>query len=302
MSEPPTDDGPPAAGAPADPMAAMFAGLADTLRRFANGEQEPVAPRPAATVLLVRDRDGGPEVYMLRRAASMAFAAGFFAFPGGSVDDRDRGLSTGSWVGPAPAEWAQRLGCEVSLAQALVCAAVRETFEESGVVLAGPDAESVVADTSGEDWEEDRVALLDRSLSLAELLERRGLMLRADLLRAWAHWITPEVEPRRFDTRFFVAALPEGQRTRDVGGEADRVVWIRPGDALDRERRGELSLLPPTIAALTGLAECADVAAVLRAGEQREISPVLPKVLLGPDDSIRFVLPHDPDYPREQVG
>jgi 8-oxo-dGTP pyrophosphatase MutT (NUDIX family) len=299
MAEPPTADGPTTAEPPADPVAAMFAGLADTVRRLDSGEQQPVTPRPAATVLLVRDRDGGPEVYLLRRTASMSFAAGFFVFPGGSVDDRDRDLPPEAWVGPPPTQWADRLGCDTSLAQALVCAAVRETFEESGVVLAGADRESVVADTSGEDWEADRIALLDRSLSLAQLLRRRDLMLRADLLRPWAHWITPEVEPKRFDTRFFVAALPEGQRTRDVGGEADRVVWMRPNDALDRERRGELSMLPPTIAALTGLADCADVAAVLRAGDEREISPVLPKIRLEADDSIRFVLPHDPDYPQQ---
>ena len=102
------------------------------------------------------------------------------------------------------------------MARALVCAAVRETFEESGVLLAGASADEVVADTTGDDWEADRVALEARELSLTDFLERRGLVLRSDLLGAWAGWLTPVFEPRRYRTWFFVAVLPEGQRTRDV--------------------------------------------------------------------------------------
>jgi 8-oxo-dGTP pyrophosphatase MutT (NUDIX family) len=285
-----------------DPMAAMFAGLTDAVRRLASGELQAVEPRHAATVVLLRDRGSGPEVYLLRRTASMGFAAGFFVFPGGSVDPRDQDIADEAWIGPAPRTWATALTSDEPLARALVCAAVRETFEESGVMLAGPDADSVVADTSGDDWEADRLALLDRSLSLAELLRRRDLVLRADLLRAWAHWITPEVEPKRFDTRFFVAAMPDGQRTRDVGGEADRVAWLRPADALAAHGRGEMSMLPPTMATLTDIAAHETVGDVLTAGLQREVTPVMPKVLLDADDKIRFLLPHDPDYPREPVG
>jgi hypothetical protein len=177
-----------------------------------------------------------------------------------------------------------------------VCAAVRETFEESGVVLAGPTADEVVADTTGDDWESDRQALLDRSLSFAELLARRGLLLRADLLRPWSHWITPEAEPRRYDTRFFVAALPPGQRTRDVGGEADRVIWMRCDDALDRFERRELGMLPPTAFTLAELASYKSVADVLAAGDARDVKPVLPKIVLGDDEDARILLPHDEGY------
>src|SRR5207248_9721341 len=132
------------------------------------------------------------------------------------------------------------------LARSLVCAAVRETFEESGVLLAGPSDEAVVDDVSGADWERDRQALLVRSVSFAEFLESRDLSIRSDLLGAWAHWITPEVETRRYDTRFFVAEVPAGQRTRDVGGEADVAAWIHVSDALDRHQAGEFVMLPPT--------------------------------------------------------
>jgi 8-oxo-dGTP pyrophosphatase MutT (NUDIX family) len=285
-----------------DPTAAMFAGLVDTVKRLQRGEQAPAEPRHAATVVLARDRGEGPEVYLLRRTASMAFAAGFFVFPGGSVDPRDQDIPDDAWVGPPPHDWAEALTCDEPLARALVCAAVRETFEESGVLLAGPDEHSVVADTSGDDWEADRLALLDRSLSLAEMLRRRDLHLRADLLRAWSHWITPEVEPKRFNTRFFVAAMPEGQRTRDVGGEADRVAWVRPAGALAATESGEMSLLPPTIATLTDIAEFDSVEDMLAAGHLREVAPVMPKLLLDANDRIRFLLPRDPDYPRESEG
>ena len=160
-------------------------------------------------------------------------------FPGGSVDPRDGETAT-AWSGPPAAQWAAWLGCDEPLARALVCAAVRETFEESGVLLAGPHGASVddiVADTTGDDLERDRLALLDRSVSMAEMLSRRGLVLRSDLLRPWAHWITPEFEPKRFDTRFFVAAVPTGQRPRDVSGEADDTVWLPVAEAVARARR-----------------------------------------------------------------
>jgi 8-oxo-dGTP pyrophosphatase MutT (NUDIX family) len=286
----------------ADPLAALGAGLVEAAKALASGERRPVEPRHAATVVLARDGATGLEVYLLRRTASMAFAAGAFVFPGGSVDERDRDFPEDAWVGPSPADWARSLTSDEPLARALVCAAVRETFEESGVLLAGPDSDSVVADTSGDDWEADRLALLDRSLSLSELLRRRHLLLRADLLRAWTHWLTPEIETRRFDTRFFVAALPAGQRTRHVGGEADRVTWMRPADALAGNERGEMMLMPPTVATLRDLAAQDSVADVLAASEDRTVSRILPKVVVGEGDAIRFLLPGDPDYPQDQSG
>src|SRR5207302_7788536 len=123
-----------------------------------------------------------------------------YGFPGGAVDaaDADEGIA---WAGPDAATWATQLATTADLARTLVCAAVRETFEESGVLLAGPDAGTVLATTGDEGWEADRRALLAGSLSLAELLHRRGLVLRSDLLRPWARWITPVTEARRYDTR-----------------------------------------------------------------------------------------------------
>ncbi len=257
------------------------------------GTVPPAAARDAATVMLLRparparlagdgpagqqgDEDG-LEVYMLRRKPSMAFAPGAFVFPGGSVDPRDADEEV-AWAGPGGAEWGRIFDAPAQLARALVCAAVRETFEESGVLLAGPAAATVVADTTGDDWEADRLALLDRSLSLAEMLRRRRLVLRADLLRPWSRWITPVVEERRFDARFFAAALPPGQRTRDVGGEAAQVAWIRPADAIAAGRRKEIVLWLPTAVSLGELADCASVAAALAA--PRQVTPLLPEVTM----------------------
>jgi 8-oxo-dGTP pyrophosphatase MutT (NUDIX family) len=267
------------------------------VRALAAGEATPAEPRHASTVVLLRDRPDGMQSYLLRRTQTMAFAAGMYVFPGGSVDPRDETLADNAWAGPPPAEWAGLLSADEGLTKALVCAAVRETFEESGVLLAGSGPDDVVADTTGEDWESDRAALVDRSLSFAAMLDRRGLVLRADLLRPWAHWITPEVEPKRYDTRFFVAALPSGQRTRDVGGEADRVAWVRPADALAAADSGEMGMLPPTAFTLSELATYGDVSAVLEAGTARDVKPVLPKIVLGDDDEARLLLPHDEGYP-----
>jgi 8-oxo-dGTP pyrophosphatase MutT (NUDIX family) len=251
--------------------------LAGSARDILAGNRAPASPRDAATVMLLRQAGSGLEVYMLRRKPSMAFAPGAFVFPGGSVDPRDADEQV-AWAGPDAAEWGRVFDAPPSLARALVCAAVRETFEESGVLLAGESASSVVADTTSDAWEGDRNALLDRSVSLAELLARRGLVLRADLLRPWSRWITPVVEPRRFDARFFAAALPAGQRTRDVGGEAAEVAWVVPAAAITAGKRGEIQLFPPTAVTLSELAACGDVDTAL-AGP-RQIAPIIPEVQL----------------------
>lgn len=245
--------------------------LAGAARAWPGGE--PVAPRAASTVLLLRDGDDGPQVFVLRRAATMAFAPRMHVFPGGGVDPRDADPRV-PWVGPGPHWWAAALGAGAAEASELVCAAVRELFEECGVMLAGPDAGSVVADLGDPEWEADRQALLDRSLALSELLGRRGLALRSDLLRPWAHWVTPVFEPRRYDTRFFVAAMPAGQRARHVGGEADQVAWLGAREAVLGHREGRLAMLPPTLVALEEVAAHDDVASVLAA--PREVRRVMP--------------------------
>jgi 8-oxo-dGTP pyrophosphatase MutT (NUDIX family) len=215
------------------------------------------------------------EVYLLRRTQGMPFAGGMTAYPGGGVDPRD-GDTDIAWAGPSPAQWGAAFGCDERTARELVCAAVRETFEEAGVLLAGNSTGGVVPDVSGDDWEEQRQALLARDLSLAELLAGRDLTLRSDLLRPFAHWITPPVEPRRYDTKFFVAALPVGQEARHVSGEADEASWLTPSAALAELSAGARPMLPPTTHTLGQLAPFPDVAAALAGSPPEPLHPISP--------------------------
>jgi 8-oxo-dGTP pyrophosphatase MutT (NUDIX family) len=223
--------------------------------------------------MLVRDTAEGIKVFLMRRHSAMDFVAGVMVFPGGGVDDRDRNADIG-WCGPEPSWWAGRLGVDVDLAEALVCAAARETFEESGVLFAGPadDPDGIVSDASV--FDDARFQLANRSLSFADFLRSEKLVLRADLLRPWANWVTPEEErTRRYDTYFFVGALPEGQRADGENTETDRADWITPEEALGDFAAARTFLLPPTWTQLDSLAghTVAEVLAV-----ERRIVPVQP--------------------------
>jgi len=240
---------------------------------------EPVAVRPAATVMLVRDTTEGISVFLMRRHAGMEFAAGMTVFPGGGVDDRDRDaglVGNRAWYGPEPVWWAERFGIGADLAEALVCAAARETFEESGVLFAGPadDPDSIVGDASV--YNSERAALEDRSLSFADFLCSENLVIRADLLRPWSNWVTPKEErTRRYDTYFFVGALPEGQRADGQNTESDQADWARPEAAIDDFAHGRALLLPPTWSQLDSLTgrTVADVLAL-----ERQIAAVEPEM------------------------
>lgn len=256
--------------------------LVSTAREFADGTRIPAEPRLAATVALLRTGAAGVEVYLLRRQTTMAFAGGMCVFPGGGVDQRDFDAAV-AWAGPTPARWAEQLGVEESLAQALVCAAVRETFEESGVLLAGPDESAVVADTTTPDWEDDRAALEARELSMVELLNRRGLVLRTDLLGAWAGWLTPVFEPRRYRTWFFVAELPPGQVTRDVSSESDEVAWMSAAGAVAACDEERLFMMPPTYLTCLEIAGYADPDAARAATDARRIEIFTPTAEPAPD-------------------
>jgi 8-oxo-dGTP pyrophosphatase MutT (NUDIX family) len=219
---------------------------------IAPNDEQPLVPRPAATVMLVHDTPDGIAVFLMRRHAQMHFAAGTMVFPGGGVDDRDRNADI-AWAGPPPQWWAQRFGIEPGLAEALVCAAARETFEESGVLFAGPADGGIVGDASV--YRDSRVELANGALSFADFLRRENLVLRADLLRPWANWVTPEAErTRRYDTYFFVGALPEGQRADGENTESDRSGWTTPQAAIDDFSAGRSFLLPPTWTQLDSLA------------------------------------------------
>jgi 8-oxo-dGTP pyrophosphatase MutT (NUDIX family) len=239
--------------------------LVEHARGFAASGAAPVEPRLAATVLLLRPPF---DVYLIRRVRTMAFAAGMYVFPGGTVDPRDTDVD---WVAPA-----HRLGLPDAQARAVASAAVREVFEETGVLLAGRSDDDVLPDVSTAEWEEARRAVEAREVGLADLLRGRGLLLRADLLAPWSRWITPEFEPRRYDTFFFLARLPLGQRTREVGGEASHALWVPATSAPG------LPMLPPTRTTLAQLAEAGSIEAAVAAAADRDVAtPVTPRVVDG---------------------
>ena len=231
----------------------------------------------ASTVLFVRDGEDGLQAYLIRRVKQMAFAGGMTAFPGGGVDPRDLDADF-EWIGPDAGFWADAYSCDERSARALVAAAVRETFEEAGILLA-TEGHSDVIDTDNDEWEAERQALLNREHSLSEMLAKRGLSLRADLVRPWAHWITPEQEPKRYNTSFFLVKLPDGVHPRAISTEHDKAEWVSVHEALDEAHSGARPMLPPTIATLTDLAQFSTADEAMAGAPPRRMEPIQPRLV-----------------------
>ena len=272
-----------------DPTRRLPGHMLEQVRAYVDGSRTPAEPLNAASVVLLRggaaDGPGSLEVYLLRRHMDMAFAGGMAVFPGGRVDPRDFEQEV-DWVGPAPDVWAGLLGTDQPLARALVCAAVRETFEESGVLFAGSTEDTVVADVTGADWEDDRRRLEAHELSFTHFLQARGLKLRTDLLRVWGSWLTPVFEPRRYRTWFFVAELPPGQRTRDVSSESQDVAWLSVREAITAADDQQVLMLPPQYCTCLELFDCATPADALAAAAGRTQETVQPKAVIDGDGAL----------------
>ncbi|HEY2297503.1 MAG TPA: NUDIX hydrolase [Jatrophihabitans sp.] len=234
--------------------------------------------RDASTVVLLRDGTDGLSVWLLTRVTEMAFAAGMAVFPGGRVDADDAELP---FVAGSDTQAAARFDCSPAQARALLGAAVREVFEETGVLLTAPSA-----DLSGarSDVEAGRV-------SFGELLRANSLRIDADAVQPWSRWVTPRGEVRRYDTRFFVAALPDDAQAQDVTTEASSAGWFAVTAALEAAQRGELGMLPPTIMTLASLAGYDSVAAVLAAAGSRTLEAVRPTVARTDDGGYLASLP-----------
>lgn len=184
-------------------------GREDAARAWLTAEaRTPRRPREASSVVLLKDAPDGLRAWLGQRGEQSPL--GMVSFSGGSCLETDDGAV--EWFGPSPTAWATRLGLsDFALARRHVIAAIRELFEETGVLLAGPDELSVVEETSGEDWMRSRQRLASEEITFTDFLSKRGWGVRTDLLRVLSHWISPEYELRRFDTFYFAAAVPSGQ-------------------------------------------------------------------------------------------
>jgi 8-oxo-dGTP pyrophosphatase MutT (NUDIX family) len=256
--------------------------------------------RPAATVMLVRERHGRPEVFMLKRTMKAAFAAGAYVFPGGAVDPGDGGeVAEALCVGRSDAEASERLGIPAG-GLAYWVAAIRECFEEAGVLLALDERDEIVRFDDAEVEQRfgaHRTTINAREGEMLDVIATERLRLAVGGIHYVSHWITPVGEVRRFDTRFFVAAAPAAQEPLHDDNETVDSLWVNPADALEMSARGELFMIPPTIANVRYLAGFDDVASLLAdASTMAEPPPILPRLRYDGERVVGVVMPWEPDY------
>ena len=218
---------------------------------------------------------------MVKRSSKTRFMPHAHVFPGGRVDPGDA-------LVPMLGGAEDRERMDVAEAAAYQAAAIRETYEESGILLA-----------DGEVCASSRSALQEHRESLASVAARLGWTLKADRLVYWSWWITPEVEPRRYDTRFFVAAVDASTVGEHDNAETVESAWWKPLDALKRFEEGEILLAPPTARTLQELLEYTTTEEALQAGRQRRTPQIEPRLHMGDDGVLVVVLPGDPEFPAE---
>jgi 8-oxo-dGTP pyrophosphatase MutT (NUDIX family) len=260
----------------------------------------------AATVLLLRETAGELEVLMMRRDAGLSFMAGMWVFPGGRVDAADAAPALRSRVLPATVERSpedlRTLDggvLEHGAALALRVAACRETFEEAGVLLARDAGGQPCAPARVAALQSRRAEVAGDAAAFVALLEAEQLYLDVGPLVYWSHWITPSVEPKRFDTRFFAVALPEDQGASADLGELTHHDWVRPASVQEAIATGRIRVVPPTLLTLEDLAESharhGGLAAMLAAERGRAAPPVMPRIEAAAGE-VRVIMPWDPGY------
>lgn len=254
-----------------------------------------VTPLPAATVTLVRDAPRGLEVLMLQRSLSLAFMPGVHVFPGGALDAADDSPALHALcAGLDDAAASRTLGLERGGLSYWI-AAIREAFEEAGILLAYDASGRIVSvnEAEAERYRPHRRALDEGRATFVDFVLGERLRLAVDRLRYFGHWITPVGSPRRYDTRFFIAAAPEGQRVRHDNREAIAHVWVRPGEALELCAREAINMRLPTIKTLERFVAYSTTAELIAEIESSpEVRALLPRMTRDG----RSVLPGDPDY------
>jgi 8-oxo-dGTP pyrophosphatase MutT (NUDIX family) len=261
----------------------------------------------AATVLLLRESDAGLQVLMTKRAAGLSFMAGLWVFPGGRMEDADRSAEVVARASTTRGDdiHARMLGLDGQPIQretalALHIAACRETFEESGVLLARPRLGARDCDEA----QLARMALRRSSGATAadfvQMLEQEDLLLDLDRLVYWSHWITPSLEKKRFDTRFFAVRVPAGQVASVDRSELTHHAWFTEREFRERMRSGEIKVAPPTLVTLQDLWHSHErhggLEPMLAAEKSRRVPPILPKMRAGEAGTYEIVLPWDADY------
>jgi 8-oxo-dGTP pyrophosphatase MutT (NUDIX family) len=263
-------------------------------------------PVDSATVVLLRDAGAAAEVLLVQRHAESRAFGGAHVFPGGVVDAADRAPALRDASPALSGDTAAKcLGeaLEGPAALAFWVAAIRELFEETGILLARVgDAPLALAEPAIRDrFHENRAALLAHRLTFADIVARERLTLATDALRYWSRWITPVTAPRRYDARFFVARMPVGQAPLHDERETVATAWLTPDAALAESRAGRIVLAPPTVRTLEDVGRCGTTADVFAATADRTVTPILPKtVQVG--DAMTVLYPGDVDYDAAVPG
>jgi 8-oxo-dGTP pyrophosphatase MutT (NUDIX family) len=255
-------------------------------------------PRPAATVVVLRDGPAGPEVFMVRRHEDTAFMGGAHVFPGGRVDAADSDADD-SWCDGMAHAARQLDGLPPAEAVAYHVAAARELFEEAGVLLARHPQGDFVSLAGAQDHErlkQDRPSVHDARTTLRAVIEREGLRLALDALVLFAHWVTPPIDSRQFDTRFFMTRVPPDQTPAHDETETTHSLWARPADAIAQAVRGDIVLPPPTWSTLRELEPLESVTQALAWARARTVVRRMPKAI-EQDGHRMLLLPGDPLHP-----
>ena len=260
-------------------------------------------PKDSATVILVRRAQGKtPEVFLARRHASQSFMAGVYVFPGGQLEASDADIAETKLLSASddfqPHTLLQDSNLTRDMALGFYICAIRETFEETGVLFArnaSDDSIDFCNATIQARFAAYRQPLNEGKITLAEIIRQEGLVVMPELLTPYSHWITPEIVPQRFSTRFFLAEFPHGQNAVTDKDELTSSLWVTPGEALQMYIAGKIAMMPPTLKTLEEMAEFCAIDELFAAARNRKIYPIMPQPMKG-----GLKLPHDPEYSIER--